>query len=221
MMERNRPDPNSSLRERMIQDQLIARGIRDDAVLRAMRRIAREKFVPGALSMHAYDDCPLEIGCGQTISQPYIAAFMTELLSLRPEDSVLEIGTGCGYQTALLAELAGSVETIERIRTLYEGSRLRLSRLGYTNILFHFGDAQSDLLKRGGFDKIIVTAAAPEIPEILVDQLNEGGQLVIPVGAPGGRQNLRIGTKINGIFQTAESIAVRFVPLLRGCEEEA
>jgi len=169
-------------RNLMVERQLAARGIRSQRVLDAMRKVPRHLFVDRALQREAYDDNPLSIGCGQTISQPYMVAIMTELLGLLGHEKVLEIGTGSGYQTAILAELCRWVYTIERIEALSMRAQTTLSECGYVNITFQVGDGTQGWPGHGPYEGIIVTAGAPEIPAILVDQLSEGGTLVIPVG---------------------------------------
>lgn len=200
-------------REIMVTAQIEARGIKDARVLQAMRKIERHLFVPKEVSSLAYNDTPLPIGHNQTISQPYIVALMTELASVTPESTVLEIGTGSGYQTAILAELAQKTCTIELIKDVFEKTKERLDDLGYKNIEFRNGDGYhgwpEDLL----FDAIIVTAAAPEIPNALVKQLKTGGRLVIPLGDI--FQELCVVTKDQDNNIHKEDITgVRFVPLV-------
>jgi protein-L-isoaspartate(D-aspartate) O-methyltransferase len=166
----------------MLERQLKARGIFDERVLAAMGSVPRENFVVPELREHAYEDRPLGIGCAQTISQPYIVASMLQAAQLRPEDHVLELGTGSGYQTALLAEIVQSVVSLERHRELAEIARERLSRLGYTNIEIIVGDGTLGYAPRAPYDVILVSAAAPKIPQPLVDQLALGGRMVLPVG---------------------------------------
>ena len=166
----------------MLERQLKARGIFDERVLAAMSEVPRENFVIPELRAHAYEDRPLGIGCAQTISQPYIVASMLQAAQLRPEDHVLELGTGSGYQTALLAEIAQSVVSLERHRELAEIARERLSQLGYRNIEIVVGDGTLGYAPRAPYDVILVSAAAPKIPQPLIDQLALGGRMVLPVG---------------------------------------
>ena len=199
-------------RARMVREQLIARGISDPRVLEAMRRVPRHEFVPAHLRAYAYDDGPLPIGGGQTISQPYIVAYMTQALALRPDDVVLEIGTGSGYQTAVLCELARRVYSLERRPELAEHAREVLARLGYRNVEVHVGDGSQGLPEFAPYDAILVTAAAPAIPAPLREQLAEGGRLVLPTG--GRRQQLLQRVRRHGDRWTVEDlIAVVFVPL--------
>jgi protein-L-isoaspartate(D-aspartate) O-methyltransferase len=170
------------LRDMMVDYQLIPRGIKDQRVLDAMRKVPRHLFVPEHIRHSAYDDMALPIGEDQTISQPYMVAIMTELLELEGNEKVLEIGTGSGYQAAILAELAKEVYTIERFSTLAEQARKRLNELGYNNVFVMVGDGTKGLEEKAPFDRIIVTAAAPKIPEPLVKQLKEGGIIVVPIG---------------------------------------
>ncbi len=203
-----------SSRETMVQTQIIARGITDVATLRAMRTVPRHEFVPRELAARAYDDSPLPIGYNQTISQPYIVAFMTELIKPRKGQRVLEVGTGSGYQAAVLAEIVDSVYTIELIGGLAEEASARLKRLGYRNIAVRQGDGYLGWPEQAPFDAILVTAAADEVPQPLVAQLKEGGIMVIPVGSTWGVQSLTLVRKeANGV--TTESVLpVRFVPLI-------
>ena len=197
----------------MVETQLRQRGIGDERVLAAMARVPRHEFVAEPYQAHAYDDNPLPIGEGQTISQPYIVGLMLELLAVRPEHTVLEIGTGSGYQTALLAELARHVYTIERQPVLAITAQETLQRLGYTNITLEIGDGSAGLPARAPYDGIIVAAAAPILPHSLVDQLKEGGRLVIPVGTPDS-QRLQLVEKIQGKPVISEQTGCRFVPLI-------
>lgn len=166
----------------MVETQLRRRGIRNERVLNAMMSAPRHSFVPPHDRNRAYGDFPLPVGNGQTISQPYIVAMMTELLDPQPEDRVLEIGTGSGYQAAVLAEIVKEVITVERIENLMNKAQEALTRLGYDNISFHLGDGTEGWPEESPYDKILVTAAAPEIPEPLVDQLRIGGRIVLPIG---------------------------------------
>jgi len=169
-------------RRRMIETQLRARGITDAATLQAMERVPRERFLPLEQVDQAYEDRALAIGFDQTISQPYIVALMTQALKVSREHRVLEVGTGSGYQTAILAELAGRVYTIDRIAALSRRARRRLRELGYDNVEFRVGDGTLGWPEQGPFDRILVTAGAPKVPEPLLEQLADGGRLVIPVG---------------------------------------
>jgi protein-L-isoaspartate(D-aspartate) O-methyltransferase len=180
--QRTTGDPQAAARERMVQTQLVARGIRDPKILYAMRKVPRHLFVEEALQNQAYGDFPLPIGEQQTISQPYIVAFMTETLELSGEEKVLEIGTGCGYQAAILAELAPEVYSIERIHSLASRARRILESLRYFSVKIKVGDGSLGWPEEAPFDAIIVTAGAPDIPKPLLDQLAIGGRLVIPVG---------------------------------------
>ena len=169
-------------RQLMVERQLKARGIFDERVLAAMSKIPREEFIAPELQQHAYEDRPLAIGCAQTISQPYIVASMLQAAQLRPEDHVLELGTGSGYQTALFAEIVRTVVSIERHTYLAEIARTRLARLGYANVEVLVGDGTLGYSPRAPYDVILVSAAAPQIPQPLVDQLCIGGRMVLPVG---------------------------------------
>lgn len=199
----------------MVDEQLRARGIRDERVLAVMARVPRHRFVPESERAHAYDDGPLPIGHGQTISQPYIVAFMTEVLALTTSDVVLEIGTGSGYQAAVLAELAREVYTIELVPALADQATALLAELGYRNVHVRAGDGYRGWPERAPFSKIIVTAAPEEIPQALVDQLAVGGTMVLPVGPQYGHQELRIVTKTTDGVKTESGFAVRFVPMVK------
>lgn len=212
-----RPDFSDSERaaerEAMVRRQIEDRGVSDVQVLSAMRRVPRHEFVPQAVRERAYDDTPLSIGHGQTISQPFIVAFMTEVLQLDSDDRVLEVGTGSAYQAAILAEIVRAVTTIEIIEPLAEGAAQRLERLGYTNITVLQGDGYYGHAEAAPFDAIIVTAAASHVPPPLIEQLKPGGQIVIPVGQ-GWTQNLLLVDKdARGDTSTRNLMAVRFVPL--------
>ncbi|HDR16518.1 MAG TPA: protein-L-isoaspartate(D-aspartate) O-methyltransferase [Desulfobacteraceae bacterium] len=182
-------------RERMVANQLVRRGIKDKRVLEAMRSLPRDRFVEEALIGEAYNDHPLPIGFRQTISQPYMVALMTESLCLQGFERVLEIGTGSGYQTALLAKLAESVYTIERIPALLDKARVLLSSLGFTNIAYKAYDGTLGWPDRAPFEAVIVTAAGPSIPAPLLDQLADGGRLVMPVGSRDGQELVKIVRK--------------------------
>lgn len=188
-------------------------------VMAAMVRVPRHRFVPDAQLAHAYDDRPLPIGQGQTISQPFIVALMTDLLGLKPDDRVLEIGTGCGYQAAVLAEIARAVYTIEIVEPLAQEAAARLAALGYRNVSARAGDGYRGWPEHAPFDAIIVTAAAPAVPPALIGQLKPGGRLVIPVGAQWEAQQLLVIEKdAAGATATHRVLGVRFVPLTRGRE---
>jgi protein-L-isoaspartate(D-aspartate) O-methyltransferase len=194
------------------------RGIQDVRVLRALELVPRERFVEPDQVDLAYEDHALPIECGQTISQPYVVAAMTEALALEPKHKVLEIGTGSGYQAAVLAHLAGEVVTVERYRTLAEMAERRLRGLGLNNVTVIVGDGALGAPEHAPFNRIIVTAAAPEIPQKLVDQLVDNGLLVVPVGPTGGVQSLlRIRKKPKGEgLERQDLMSVRFVPLVPG-----
>ena len=199
---------------------LRRRGISDQGVLRAMDEVPREHFVEPTYTEAAYADQALPIACGQTISQPYVVAYMTEQLGVRPEHRVLEVGTGSGYQAAVLSRLAREVVTIERYRTLADAARSRLATLGYGNVEVVVGDGLAGAPVRAPFDRIIVTAAAETIPEALVEQLAEGGVMVLPLGPHAGHQELVKLTKTGDGVVRDDLIAVRFVPLLPGRARE-
>jgi protein-L-isoaspartate(D-aspartate) O-methyltransferase len=199
----------------MVQTQITDRGITDSLVLRAMRTVPRHQFVPGDVLSAAYEDHPLPIGYSQTISQPYIVALMTELLRPRRDMSVLEIGTGSGYQAAVLAEIVDSVFTIEIIQPLALSAQERLRVLRYTNVQVRAGDGYRGWPGHAPFDAIIVTAAVNHIPQPLIDQLAEGGRMVLPEGEPDGVQRLVLVVKQGGKMSVEEILPVRFVPLTR------
>ena len=202
----------SDARESMVRRQIIKRGIRDPRLIDALLRVPRHKFVPPYLAERAYDDGPLAIGQGQTISQPYIVAAMTDLLNLEGTENILEIGTGSGYQAAILAELAAAVHTIERHAELAHRAQVHLQALGYQNVFVHVADGSLGWPPGAPYQAIIVTAAAPEIPQPLIDQLADEGRLVIPIGSRSG-QDLERWRKV-GERMTRESIfPVAFVPL--------
>lgn len=188
-------------RERMVKEQVIARGIRDLRVIEAMRKVPRHLFVEEALHGQAYGDCALPIGEGQTISQPYIVAYMSEALNLRGDERVLEIGTGSGYQTAVLAELAERVYSVERIRFLLERARKALDQAGCRNVLTRLFDGSYGWKEEAPFDAILVTAAAPSAPPPLMEQLNVGGRMVIPIGAGDSQRLLRIHRGPGGFLE--------------------
>jgi protein-L-isoaspartate(D-aspartate) O-methyltransferase len=200
---------------------LRRRGISDQAVLRAMDEVPREHFVTAEFADSAYADQALPIACGQTISQPYVVAYMTEHLEVSPEHRVLEIGTGSGYQAAVLSRIARDVVSIERYRTLAEASRGRLKTLGYANVTVLTGDGFKGAVDYAPFDRIIVTAAAEDIPSALVEQLAPAGKLVLPLGPHDSAQHLvKFSKSANGELSREELIAVRFVPLLPGQARE-
>ncbi|MCS5652797.1 MAG: protein-L-isoaspartate(D-aspartate) O-methyltransferase [Candidatus Marinimicrobia bacterium] len=200
----------------MIRDQLKSRGIRDDAVLRVMKSVERHKFVPEEYKDRAYDDGPLPIGHGQTISQPYIVAYMTEQLQVSKDHKVLEIGTGSGYQAAVLGELADQVFTIEIVPELAEGARQILKDLKYGNIAVRTGDGYKGWPEEAPFDRVIVTAAPKEIPQALVDQLTNGGRMIIPVGKQFFTQYLWVIEKDKkGVVSKEKILPVRFVPMVK------
>jgi protein-L-isoaspartate(D-aspartate) O-methyltransferase len=199
---------------------LRRRGIGDAAVLRAMDEVPREYFVENQFLDAAYADRALPIACGQTISQPYVVAYMTEQLGVRPHHRVLEVGTGSGYQAAILSRLASEVITLERFRTLAEAARTRLETLGYRNVEVRVGDGLAGAPGRAPFDRILITAATETVPEALIEQLAPDGIMVLPLGPHAGPQNLIKLTKSEGRTRQEELIAVRFVPLLPGQARE-
>ena len=197
----------------MVEDQIERRGITDPAVLAAMRAVPRHRFVPSDQADAAYDDRALPIGFGQTISQPYIVAFMTQALKLRPEHRVLEVGTGSGYQAAVLGQIVAEVQTIEIVPALAERARALLAELGYSNVHVRTGDAYAGLPELAPFDRIIVTAAPDHAPQPLIDQLAEGGRMIVPVGI--AQQQLILITKAPAGVQCEPLLDVVFVPLTR------
>src|SRR5215831_5028825 len=205
----NARDWDAALR-RMIAEQLGARDIHDPRVLDAMSRVPRHLFLPEDSRFDAYDDHPVPIGYGQTISQPYIVAFMTQALDVAPEHRVLEIGTGCGYQTAVLAGIAREVFSIEVVPELAARARQTLDTLGYTNVHVRLGDGYDGWPEEAPFDRILGAAAAPEIPPLLVDQLADDGILVLPVGD--SHQEIKVVQKRGGLVQSRDVLPVRFVP---------
>jgi protein-L-isoaspartate(D-aspartate) O-methyltransferase len=208
-------DRFTSAREKMVTGQIISRGVTDQQTLRAMRKVPRHLFVPEEYIKEAYDDNPLPIGYGQTISQPYIVAFMTEVSKPSADKKVLEIGTGSGYQAAVMAEITDKVYTIEIVPELARESSERLKKMGYTNITGKFGDGYKGWPEHAPFDIVIVTAAPEQIPQPLIDQLAENGRLVIPVGAPASVQELILIEKKNGKIEKSRLTFVRFVPFRR------
>ena len=202
-------------RERMVKAQIENRGIKDKSVLNAMRKVLRHEMVPSNVVNRAYTDGPLPIGYGQTISQPYIVAFMTEAIKPKPEHKVLEIGTGSGYQAAVLAEIVKEVYTIEIVNELYKSADKKLKQLSYNNIFCKAADGYYGWEEHAPFDAIVVTAAAEHIPPPLVEQLKEGGKMIIPVGAPFLNQNLILVEKKGEEITTRSLLPVRFVPFTR------
>jgi protein-L-isoaspartate(D-aspartate) O-methyltransferase len=199
----------------MVRDQIEARGVKSPEVLEAMRTVRRELFVPEEVRSHAYDDCPLPIGFGQTISQPFIVGLMTELLDPKRNQRVLEIGTGSGYQAAILARIVGEVYSIEIVSELARSAAERLSRLGFRNVTVREGDGYRGWPEKAPFDRIILTAAPPEIPQVLLNELKGGGTLVAPVGV--GDQNVVVVKKsTDGKTTTRSVLPVRFVPMIKG-----
>jgi len=208
-------DRFASARERMVREQIESRGITDPATLRAMRKVPRHLFVPEQYLNESYDDNPLPIGYSQTISQPFIVAYMTEAVKPGPTKKALEIGTGSGYQAAILAETVDKVYTIEIIPELAREASERLKGMGYKNIFCRTGDGYKGWAENAPFDIIIVTAAPEKIPQPLIDQLAEGGRLVIPVGPPSAVQELILVEKLNGKTTKSRLTFVRFVPFKR------
>ncbi len=202
-------------RERMVTEQIISRGVTDQSTLQAMRKVPRHLFIPKEYESEAYDDYPLPIGYGQTISQPYIVAYMTEVAEPDHSKTALEVGTGSGYQAAVLAETVKSVYSIEIVPELAMESEERLKKLGYKNITVKYGDGYNGWKEFSPFDIIIVTAAAEQIPQPLIDQLAENGRLVIPVGAPLAVQELILLIKKDGKIEKRRMTFVRFVPFKR------
>lgn len=207
----------ADLRGQMVRRQIEARGIFDPLILEAFREVPREEFVHEEHRRWAYDDNPLPIEAGQTISQPYIVALSTDLLRPKPTDTVLEVGTGSGYQAAVLAEIVSTVYSIEVIPALGNEARRRLAELGYRNIEVRIGDGYAGWPENAPFDGIVVTAAAPRVPKALVDQLKPGGRMVIPVGGEMEIQYLNVLTKrADGGVDEKRVLPVRFVPLVPG-----
>jgi protein-L-isoaspartate(D-aspartate) O-methyltransferase len=217
-----RPTPASDLaaqRQQMVQRQLITRGINDQRVLGAMAKVPREEFVPPDSRAASYEDGPLPIGYGQTISQPYIVAFMTEQLRPKSTDRVLEVGTGSGYQAAILAELVSDVYSIEIVEPLAKNAEATLQRLGYKNVHLKIGDGYKGWPAAGPFDAIIVTCAPDKVPQQLVDQLKEDGRMVIPVGDRFAQQ-LYLLEKKNGQLKQSATLPVRFVPMTSEAQKQ-
>jgi protein-L-isoaspartate(D-aspartate) O-methyltransferase len=209
------PDSFDEKRLLMVAQQLKARDITDPRVLAAMGKVPRHRFVPDNLRSLAYEDHPLPIGSGQTISQPYIVALMTQWAEVKPGDKVLEVGTGSGYQAAVLAELSDRVFSIELLPDLAEAARTHLRDLGYGRVQVRSGDGYQGWPEDAPFDAILVTASAPEVPPALKQQLKEGGRLVIPVGPPGSVQELLLLRKVKGELQEEQRVPVLFVPLVK------
>jgi len=207
-------DEYKSIRSKMVEEQLKTRGITSAPVLDAMRNVPRHLFVPEHLHTYAYDDSPLSIGFGQTISQPYIVAYMTEQLDPVPGMKILEIGTGSGYQAAVLAHLGCEVYTVEVVEEHAIQARKTLSELNYDNVKVQHGDGYMGWLEEAPFDAIIVTAAPEIIPIKLIEQLNEGGKIIIPVGEVHSMQSLKFITKTNGKIIEKDLLLVRFVPMV-------
>ena len=209
----NDEDRHAYLRERMVNDQLIRRGIRDKAVLHAMRTVPRHRFIPTRLAGEAYSDTPVPIGVGQTISQPFVVGSMTEHLALQPNDKVLEVGTGCGYQTAVLAEITGRVFSLEVLPELYDRAAAILRELQYDGVSLKLGDGTLGWPAEAPFDAIIVTAAAPRVPDELVAQLAPGGRMVYPLEiAPGHQELVKLINSPDGLHEE-HLYEVRFVPM--------
>ena len=198
-------------REAMVAEQIATRGVRDAKTLAAMRKVPRHLFVPPEVRRDAYSDSPLPIGQGQTISQPYIVAYMTEALKLQGGETVLEVGTGSGYQAAVLAEIAAHVYTIEIVTALADSARETLRRLGYERVSVRAGDGYAGWPEKAPFDAIMVTAAAPRVPEPLKAQLKDGGRLILPVGDD--EQELIVVTRRGEKFEESRVLGVRFVPM--------
>jgi len=199
----------------MVAEQIRARGVVDRRVLEAMEKVPREIFVPGEARGEAYEDRPVPIGHGVTISQPYIVGYMTEALKVQASHRVLEIGTGCGYQTAVLAELAARVYSIEVIPELAARARATLDGLGYTNVVIRTGDGHQGWPDEAPFDRILGAAAATEVPSDLVDQLSDDGIMVLPIERTLGWQELQVLRKRDGRMSTESTLPVRFVPMIR------
>lgn len=208
--------PENRNAEYMVAQQIRARGITDENLLRVMERIPRHLFVTGKPGREAYGDYPLSIGYGQTISQPYMVAVMTQELRLRGDERVLEIGTGSGYQTVILAELAGEVYTVERIPSLLKRAKARIDHLGYTNIHYRIGDGSLGWREYAPFDRILVAAAAEQVPPSLKSQVADNGILTLPLGEVFNYQVLMVLRRLGGHFESRESIGCRFVPLVSG-----
>lgn len=207
-------DDMEQQRLEMVEQQILARGIKDMRVLAAMRKVPRHLFVPNRYRSQAYEDHPLPIGLGQTISQPYIVAFMAAAVDLQPDETVLEIGTGSGYAAAVLAELGQDVYTIEILAPLAEKARLLLAELGYDRVHVKSGDGYLGWPEKAPFNAIVVSCAPENVPETLVEQLADGGRIIIPVGEAGGVQKLVRGVKRGDLLEIREVMPVRFVPMV-------
>ncbi len=211
-------DPYAAQRQAMVAQQIVARGVQDACVIAAMEKVPRHLFVPDNMQAHAYEDSPLPIGYNQTISQPYIVAYMTEQLSLKGTEKVLEVGTGSGYQAAVLAELAKEVYTIEILEPLSVRAREQIEKAGYSNVHFRIGDGYQGWPEAAPFDAIIITAAPDQIPEILISQLKVGGQMIVPVGE--WHQELLLVTKNKTDYSVKKLLPVRFVPMVKSKPDE-
>jgi protein-L-isoaspartate(D-aspartate) O-methyltransferase len=209
-------DKYKSARSEMVNEQIVKRGIRNPLTLKAMEKVPRHLFVPPEYVSRAYEDNPLPIGHDQTISQPFIVAYMTEIAKPAKWKKVLEIGTGSGYQAAVLAEIVDTVYTIEIIPDLAKQATARLAKMGYKNIVTKEGDGYKGWKEHAPFDIIIVTAADDHIPQPLIDQLAENGRLIMPIGSPSSAQQLVLATKKGGKIESRKLAMVRFVPLLHG-----
>jgi protein-L-isoaspartate(D-aspartate) O-methyltransferase len=209
-------DKYQSMRMTMVKDQIVKRGIRNPLTIKAMEKVPRHLFVPSQYTERAYEDNPLPIGYDQTISQPFIVAYMTEIAMPTKWKKVLEIGTGSGYQAAVLAEIVDSVYTIEIIPELAKQATARLAKMGYKNIVTKQGDGYKGWKEHAPYDIIMVTAADDHIPQPLIDQLAENGRLIMPVGPHSSEQQIVLATKKNGKIDKRKLVMVRFVPLLHG-----
>jgi len=206
-------DPYVSKRKKMVEEQIIRRGIVDQKVIQSLSNVPRHLFVPTISEDFAYEDHPLPIGHGQTISQPYIVAYMTEALNLSSGDKILEIGTGSGYQAAVLAEIVREVYTIEIVKPLADSAKKQLKDLGYKNIFVKHGDGYQGWVDHAPYDSIIVTAAPEEVPEKLVEQLKVGGKMIVPIGSI--HQELYIITRTEEGYDKIKLLPVRFVPMIK------
>ena len=214
------PDPaRQAERDTMVERQIVARGVKDPAVIRAMRKVPRHRFLPNPNAAMAYWDGPLPIGPGQTISQPYIVAFMTEALRLFGDEKVLEIGTGSGYQTAVLAEIARDVFSIEIVPSLADHATARLKELGYTNVRVRTGDGRQGWLAAAPFDAILVSASPEQVPQPLLDQLAVGGRMILPLGEKSSQNLVLIRRTENG-YERTTLLPVAFVPMTGEAQEK-
>lgn len=207
-------DTYATAREKMVQEQLVPRGISDPGTLGSMGEVPRHLFVPENLVLHAYEDGPLAIGEGQTISQPYIVALMTQHAQLSPDSVALEIGTGSGYGAAVLSQIARNVYTVERIPSLADEAKARLDTLGYSNVEVKVADGTLGWPEKGPFDAILVTASAPEVPEALLEQLKVGGRLIVPIGDLYSQKLVSVKKGADGGYDQKMLGDVRFVPLI-------